>query len=262
MTPVLDVVQPNDRHCMLKRMESSSRESVASKIVVDLWVSDERNWTTSAVDGLLSVLSEDERRRADRYRDGADRARSILARAMARYALSMRDPERAPAEWYFRTTDKGRPVLVDDGPAFSVTHTTGMVGVALAEVDVGLDAEWIDRGTDVDLVGRRWFHADEAAEIDARAGRSRRRAFFEFWTLKEAYAKALGMGLSIPFRSLRFFRDPPIGLERDATRVEGWTFRLVDVSRDDHVLAVAVRADDVELAIRDIVGPADLVDAS
>jgi 4'-phosphopantetheinyl transferase len=67
----------------------------------------------------------------------------------------------------------------------------------ILERDIGLDVEALSREPAIELA-RRFFSAREADQlartpIDGRATR-----FLEYWTLKEAYVKARGLGLSLP----------------------------------------------------------------
>jgi 4'-phosphopantetheinyl transferase len=60
-------------------------------------------------------------------------------------------------------------------------------------------------------VDRLVFHEEELAALRAaRDDEARRALFYDYWTLKEAYVKYLGTGLSTPLRSI-CFRLPPGG---------------------------------------------------
>jgi 4'-phosphopantetheinyl transferase len=66
---------------------------------------------------------------------------------------------------------------------------------------VGVDVECAARDIDPRLFQSPYLSRDEAAAIAARAPPARARAFLRLWTLKEAYAKARGLGMSLPFDS-------------------------------------------------------------
>lgn len=88
-----------------------------------------------------------------------------------------------------------------DGIYFNISHTRGMVVCAIADHEIGIDVEKI-RNYEERLM-RRICSEDEIAYIerteDGRAGR-----FFQIWTLKESYVKAIGTGLSFPFQNITF----------------------------------------------------------
>lgn len=92
-------------------------------------------------------------------------------------------------------TDAGKPVLVyPDAPAFNLSHGPGWIGCAVARsACVGLDIDSEARRNRIDEIAERFFHPEEQSAIAAAADAAgRRQAFFQSWTLKEAYIKALG----------------------------------------------------------------------
>ncbi|MFZ2490363.1 MAG: 4'-phosphopantetheinyl transferase superfamily protein [Thermoanaerobaculia bacterium] len=103
--------------------------------------------------------------------------------------------------------EHGRPELRGRPLRFNLSHTDGIaiVGIA-ATADVGVDVERADKSRPVDRLARAVF---TPAELDAFDGTPE--TFFTRWTLKEAYAKARGAGLTLGFRSFGFdLLDPPV----------------------------------------------------
>ncbi len=110
--------------------------------------------------------------------------------------------------------------------------------------DVGLDIEDLRRKIDVLPLATRFFAATEAADLLAQPEHTRRRRFFEYWTLKEAYVKALGAGLTVPLNQFWFRLDrrpvrialelPPPGDPAD------WQFEHIEPA-EHHLIAVAIR---------------------
>lgn len=98
----------------------------------------------------------------------------------------------------------GRPlVLVDGAPsdlAVSVSGAGSRVVVATGLVSrLGVDAEWLDRDLDVDLMARQFLPSPEQDAVAAAGDETARRAaFLELWTWKEAVLKARGTGLQAP----------------------------------------------------------------
>lgn len=103
----------------------------------------------------------------------------------------------------------GKPRLVDgDGLEFSWAHSGGVGVLAVVRGrDVGVDVERVEPRRALGPIADQLFAVDEAAELRSLPEQGRVRRFFELWTQKEAYAKALGTGLSVPLRELR----PPAG---------------------------------------------------
>lgn len=127
---------------------------------------------------------------------------------------------------------------------WSASSSNGLAAVALAEWRVGLDLERrAERRRWRGIAGR--FYTE--AERDAIAGSSQR--FLDFWTLKEAYLKALGLGLSGGLRSLDCAGLAPAADEWSASDAHpGWRFRNFE-PEPGFTAAVAVEGvpDDIEV---------------
>ena len=203
-----------------------------------------------------ALMSPDERARRARFVFPADQRLYLVARALVRTTLSQySDVE--PQAWTFRAGPYGRPEIA--GPAgvpplrFSLSHTAGLVALAVAlQVDVGIDVEGIkrwppraenERESGLDIA-RRYFAPSEADDLEALPPEKQGRAFLEYWTLKEAYIKATGLGLSMPLTSFAFeLTDPPaITFERSSgDDPSEWHFSRLDLGQH-HVSALAVRS--------------------
>lgn len=139
----------------------------------------------------------------------------------------------------------GRPFLRGyDGVHVSLSHTDGLLLVGLAAGGViGVDAERADRVLYGPGLERHLLTPYEAERIEAMPAAGRNPAVLRLWTLKEAYAKALGLGMLLPFTDFGFSPDgPPADLLRpDGTpgTVGSWAFHSLPF-RDRYTLAVAV----------------------
>lgn len=208
------------------------------------------------------LLDSDERARMARLRRPEDRAAYALAHGLLRLELG-RASGVAPGDWRFVPTPHGKPVVarpqMPPGPAldFSLTHTTGLVAVAIGRgVRVGVDAEASDRPVDPDEIAADVLSPIERAGLAAAAGPGERhRRFLVLWTLKEAYAKGLGLGVRLPFAEVAFAPGPaaPDGSLAEATGLAGcdpaWRLASGTVG-GRHVLAVAWTVPDgVDVAV-------------
>lgn len=191
----------------------------------------------------LDLLSADERARHDRFWFPRDRRDYAAAHALLRTTLSAYSGE-PPASWRFETAAGGKPFVVQPCRrlSFNLSHARGLVACAVAEeLDLGVDVERIERPVDVQGVADRFFSTRERAALAALAEGDLRARFFELWTLKEAYLKATGAGLTHPLHSVSFDLEadgmlrfaPPA--EVDADR---WQFALFEPT-PQHRLAVA-----------------------
>jgi 4'-phosphopantetheinyl transferase len=207
--------------------------AVSPTIDITYWVTDTLEEQPPV--GALEMLGPDERERCARFRCGRDRRDYAAAHALLRATLSA-VAGGGPRGWTFEVAANGKPSVAPALGAraslsFNLTHTRGLVACAVVSdpgIDVGIDAEVIEWRPDLLGVARRYFANAEASEVARRGGRERENRFFEIWTLKEAFIKAVGDGLSIPLRTFAFSfdRDGLVTLESGARDPLSWRFAL------------------------------------
>lgn len=151
------------------------------------------------VEALAAVLSPDERARAGRFAQALHRDRWIVARGRMRQLLG-EILSCAPQQIRFSQEAYGRPVLASDhrlSPSFNLSHSEGVGALAVSfDARIGVDVEAMRPMGDDDV---EWaLSRAERLAMSQLQGRDRVEAFFRFWTLKEAFMKALGLGMSLP----------------------------------------------------------------
>lgn len=229
---------------------------------VDLWCFFyEEHLTDELARRYDALMTPDERERHQRFHFEKDRRLFLATRALVRCALS-HYADVAPADWRFDRTEHGKPFVVapEEAPElfFNLSNTPGLVACAVSARSerLGVDVENITRSTDAIEIADRFFSDLEVEALHALPVEQQRKRFFSYWTLKESYIKARGLGLAIPLGQFSFLLDeaPPIRI-RFGPEIEddprGWRFRLFRASRD-HFLAVGADLDsDTEaLALR------------
>ncbi len=158
--------------------------------------------------GLLEqyrrCLCPAELQKADRYMKHADRHLSLVSRALVRYVAG-EVTQQDPRSLSFSTNEYGKPFLAGVPDIhFNLSHSHGVAVCALGrDADVGVDVEDVGRRTDLSIA-RRFFSPAEANLVSKAPEAEKRALFFYIWTLKEAYIKAVGRGLSIPLNSFSF----------------------------------------------------------
>jgi 4'-phosphopantetheinyl transferase len=167
----------------------------------------------------------------------------LQTRALVRQALSAYAPT-APSAWRFRTGPHGRPELDLPSPLrFNLSNCQGLVTCLVGmDREIGVDVEPVDRAADVLELAERILSPAERRELDGLATTEARHDLaLSLWTLKEAYLKARGLGLTLPPPSLSFSTAPGAISLRAAADIEpapeGWTFASVTLGR--HRVAVA-----------------------
>ncbi len=183
-------------------------------------------WSEATLDGV-ELLSDAERARAARFRFDRDRASYVAAHVLTRRALSRIASDVPPRDWEFQTDLSGKPFITNPLPrhlGFSLSHTHGLVACGAAwDCDIGVDVERIDRKVDRATM-QAVLTPDELRHVDAGTV-----SFFEYWTRKEAYLKALGTGISGRLKDLSIADIP-----------DGWTIHHEQPAAGFH-LSVAFR---------------------
>ena len=218
---------------------------------VHAWVAHfEEPATSTIVCAARAQLTHQELTRADAARKSVDRDHRILGRALARYALSQCAAV-APRDWRFALGPCGRPEiawpLVVPRLHFNVAHASGIAACAVADdLPVGVDVEAMDRVSLIDEIEVDVLGAHERAALAGQPAAVRSRGLYVRWTLKEAYAKARGIGIGVPLRAIEFdirsCERPQVrfgaGIADDES---AWTFECIEPT-DRHVASVALRA--------------------
>lgn len=193
--------------------------------------------TADDLGSLERVLTDAERSRFARVLSADGRTTRIAARAAARVVLGSRLGV-PPGSVRIEAGDGGKPRIEGARSlAFNVSHTRGLVAVAVADIgDVGVDVEQL-RDRNVDRLARRALGNGEAEFVKAAAGDERMRRFYDLWTAKEAWLKARGTGISF---DLRGFEIDPVDLSvTDPAEARGGRLARLDVP-DGYAGAVAV----------------------
>ena len=180
---------------------------------------------------LFDYLSDDERVRAARFRFEADCSAFAAAHAGLRALLGPM-VSCAPHALRFAASVNGKPYLDHTGRCaavqFSISHTRGCVGIALAGCAVGVDVERRRPIPDLIDVARTAFAREGHAALVARSEWAARAAlFYRYWTLGEAFIKATGEGIAQDLTSFAFTEEGAPALTRVSAGwgpVERWRF--------------------------------------
>lgn len=143
-----------------------------------------------------AVLSSDELVRADRFVREQDARAYLISHAELRRLLG-EHLNVAPEALVFEVDAHGKPFLVSDNENthFNISHSGDYALIGIGEVPVGVDIERISDKSDYLAIAERFFTNDEYLYIVHQPVNRQLLAFYQVWTLKEAYVKALGRGL-------------------------------------------------------------------
>lgn len=225
---------------------------------IDVW------WLSTespAADALIadgdSVLSAAERARRDDALTVEARRERALSRTLLRTLLASYTG-RVARELQFSDGEHGRPELANCAVPvrFSVSHTAGALAIAVTRsLELGIDVEAIGEGAPPVGVAQLYFSPAEIDDLAATPPADQRARFFAYWTLKEAYAKARGLGFALPMRAIELSLGERIDLRLAAAIDDdagSWQFRRLSPS-PHHTLAIACRSDAaLSIALRDL----------
>jgi 4'-phosphopantetheinyl transferase len=197
---------------------------------------------------IRHLLSADERDRAERFHFAQDRERFIAARALLRILLS-RYLDSPPHHLSFSYSPYGKPALVGesgrDALRFNVSHSQGIALYAVTRGrEVGVDVECVRRDVVGESIAEHFFSAREVASLRALPAEAQPQAFFNCWTRKEAFIKAIGEGLSFPLDQFDVSLVPQepaalLSIRNDPLEASRWSLQALPVG-ESHVAALAV----------------------
>jgi 4'-phosphopantetheinyl transferase len=214
---------------------------------VDVWLASLLDVGSSVATACLQFLNESEKARLDRFAVKDAALQYLVTHALVRTTLS-KYADVPPQAWEFETNAYGRPHISQPHPfhdlRFNLSNTTGLVACAISmDCEIGVDVENVARPLDAEELAPSVFAAPELADFRASASEERRNRFFSYWTLKESYIKARGMGLSLPLDAFWFElgdKSPLLYVtDRCADVPERWRFYRF-APTDAHMMAVAV----------------------
>jgi 4'-phosphopantetheinyl transferase len=222
-----------------RQFDHATTEISAPADSISLWKAD-LDWSYSDAVVASEILSADERERAAAFHQYLDQTRFVVARATLRLILG-RYLEISPEKIRFAYNAFGKPTL-DEAQAdldlrFNVAHSNGVALYAFAlGRDIGVDLELIRPDFASMEIAQRTFARSETESLSVLQGDDFVDAFYRCWTRKEAYAKATGLGLSLPLDTFSVSVDPVPDQQvrlQSAHDVVDDRWRLMDVSVGD-----------------------------
>lgn len=224
---------------------------------IHLWLVDERSIRDAALLAHYhTLLNDEERRRHQRFHFARDRHQYLVTRALTRSVLSLYAAV-APEDWQFGTLEHGRPYILNAAARdlqFNLSHSHGLIVLAICRskesgagsaMVLGVDTEnIIERAPPLEICPR-YFSAQEVAELQSLPAHAQSARFFHYWTLKESYIKARGLGLSLPLDqfSFHFPAEDQVAIRFDARLTdapEHWRFWLYQYQAT-HFIALCAR---------------------
>lgn len=208
---------------------------------LDLSMISERCW--HYYKGCLCI---EELERYNRIIDFNQKQQFLASKVLLKWAMSNElnvDPLMVKLSYL----EHGKPVIhqCHNQPslAFNLAHTFGLVVCAIGHnTQIGVDVEYLDRDFEFSEIQDFVFSTSEKGQFYMTDPALKKNLFYKTWTMKEAYLKAIGVGLKVPMSGIEFDFS---GLEpiltktyENAEKDKYWTFDQCQYE-ENHMIAVA-----------------------
>jgi 4'-phosphopantetheinyl transferase len=200
------------------------------------------------VEELGRPLAADEWQRANRFRFDQHRRQYVVGRGALRTLLAAYLGTR-PEQVRFSYGPRGKPFLAPPLDAsrifFNLSNSSERALVGFARgIEIGVDLEYMKPMPDLEQIAERFFSVPEREVLRRLAAAQKPEGFFNCWTRKEAYLKAVGEGLAVPLDSFDVTLAPGeparmLALEGDAERGARWSYHHLRPAAD-YIGAIAV----------------------
>jgi len=165
---------------------------------VDIWICDLKQ-VSGDINNFYSILSEDERDRADKLKVEDKKQQYIITKGTLRQRLGLLT-NIEPEDFVFEYLKHGKPVIANKHQCaditFNVSHSHDLALIAIAQKrSIGIDIEKINRESNHQALMTRFFSMAEQSEFQCIPEADRAKAFCACWTRKEAFIKAVGDGV-------------------------------------------------------------------
>lgn len=221
---------------------------------IALWLIDleDAGW-----DALVGTISAAEAAKACGYRTESLRQHYRRARAALRHLLAQRTGVDAAAIELV-TGRYGKPELAGGACQFNLSHSGQRALIGLTSGDpIGVDLEMAAGGSPdlADLI-EMVCHPDERAHMARLPEEGRAALFYRLWTRKEAYCKALGVGLALPFNGLRVgIGEGEVAQVQDVQGETPWFVHPVPAI-GGYAASLCVRQPQLQLTLQTLAAPA------
>jgi 4'-phosphopantetheinyl transferase len=189
-------------------------QTLLSSSHVDLWLYSihphEHNLSE-----LFSILSQAEQEKAKKFHFASDRKKYVISHGIMRRLLASYI-ECEPLKIHYQVNEYGKPSMstAQTPIHFNLTHSDNLAGLAIASSPVGVDIEKIKPLDDYLSMTKHFLSPKESLIFQSLAQQEQQLTFYRAWTRKEAYIKAIGMGLSYPVEQVT------VGLQEKAELLE------------------------------------------
>lgn len=154
-----------------------------------------------------TILSDDEISKAESFYKQEGKEKAFISRGLLRIILSQYLAIK-PEKIKFIYNQKGKPDLDSKTNSihlkFNLSHKNQYIIYGFSLRNIGIDLELIDKNKTLLPIAKRFFTEEEYQYLKSLDNPKQNETFYQFWTKKEAYLKAIGEGLSGGLNTINF----------------------------------------------------------
>jgi len=205
------------------------------------------DWPQAMLHQALSILSPEEKKRAERFVLDLHRSQFIVSHAALRHILS-RYINQPAAVINFTQGTHGKPYLLQPDVQFNMSDSKQLALYAITKNrEVGIDIEWMRPDIDRMGIAKRFFALQEQQQLRALPQAQQLTGFYQCWARKEAYIKVIGQGLSFPLANFSVSLQPDgfnnlLSVNDDTEEVKRWSLGSIAVA-EGYAAALAVEGE-------------------
>lgn len=178
----------------------------------------------------------------DAFKFPIDQQRSLIADLMVRKFYSQAlNYDWNKIDYYYNEHEK--PYLLNsENQCFNISHSGNQIVVAFSNENIGVDIEKIkgDRRN----IAKRFFTPEEIMDMNSAGTKDEQiKYFFQLWTLKESYMKAIGKGISMSLSSFAFKKEDNRFVLDFSDHDQEWFFQST-FWENDYFLSICSKANE------------------
>lgn len=192
-----------------------------------------------------SVLNETEKEKASKYRFENDHNCAVISRGILRILLGTY-LKTSPKNINFQFGDYGKPTIIASNIEFNISHSANSIVMAFTlKSKIGIDVEYTKKSIDVKKISEHFFSKEEISSLLSLHKNYQQQAFYNCWTRKEAFIKALGCGLSFPLDQFVVSLDSTknaslLATKWDEKEKDNWVLKTFN-PQENYIGAVSVK---------------------
>lgn len=192
------------------------------------------------------ILNTSEKEKAAKFRFESDHNCAVISRGILKNILG-NYLNKTPKNIEFKLGEYGKPTLKETSDIeFNISHSKDSIVMAFTQKNkIGIDVEYTKKDIEVKKIASHFFAEEEVTSLLALKESYHKQAFYNCWTRKEAFIKALGCGLSFPLDKFVVSLDCSkeaqlIATKWDKKEKEKWFLKAFEPDKD-YIGAVSVK---------------------